>query len=167
VYGCVVFHVTGDSSSSDRPTFRRGKSVHAQKQHRARDMGLTAVPCRRSTHWGPRLVRERSILCLISLSLSRPIPHARSFSPILPDRPCLLGEMATGIGNGVRFLAFIIARSEWDQTGLSLAAERRPRQDRARRTISSGSHSIELFQLNKQWQEVVSVTRVCALNFSG
>jgi hypothetical protein len=85
VYGCVVFHVTGDSSSSDRPTFRRGKSVHAQKQHRARDMGLTAVPCRRSTHWGPRLVRERSILCLISLSLSlAPSPMHAPSPPSFP-----------------------------------------------------------------------------------
>jgi hypothetical protein len=134
VYGCVVFHVPGDSSSSDRPTFRRGKSVHAQKQHRARGMGLTAVPCRRSTHWGPRLVRERLILCLISLSLS-PHPPCTLLLPH-PSRPALFARRDGDWNWQWRpcFLTLMIARSEWDQTGLSLAAERRPRQDRGGRS---------------------------------
>jgi hypothetical protein len=53
------------------------------------------------------------------------------FSPILPGRPCpdRQNSPATGIGNGVSFLAFMIVRTEWNQTGLSSAAEGRLGQD--------------------------------------
>jgi hypothetical protein len=77
-----------------------------------------------------------------------PCPHAClvPFSPIPPSLPCPHTEKtgsATGIGNGVRFLPFMIAsRTEWNQTGLSSAAP-----SGSPRTISSGSHSIGVLVL--------------------
>jgi hypothetical protein len=104
-------------------------------------------------------------LCLIPLAM--PACMLVLFSPILPGRPCpdRQNSPATGIGNGVSFLAFMIVRTEWNQTGLSSAAEGRLGQDH--------QDDLQRFSFDRgvlNWtggQEVVSATSVCSLNFFG